>query len=197
MLHKFKRLRILAFFISVLILISLVDSTFAKYLTEAAGTTNLSIARWRIVINDQDIVSNNYITNTITPIYLENAHVSSGVFAPGVVGYFDLVIDTSEVDVSFEYKISTEINSESSVSDIKVTGYTINGGPIVEVDSQLNEIGQTVLHTDEESIRTIRVYITWDISEDRTMDNEQNTLAALSQEKAKLDVSLNFTQIID
>ena len=195
--YSFKRLRILAFLVSILIMFSLLQSTYAKYITEASGTSNMTIARWNIVVNEQDIISNNYITNTITPYYLENSHVASGVFAPGVVGYFDLVIDTSNVDVSFEYKISSELNTESSVADVTVIGYSINGGTINDIEGQLDEVGETVLYTNTETIRTVRIYITWDDSENRTMDNEQDTIAALSQEKAKLDVNINFTQIID
>ncbi len=196
-MNRFQRFKVLTFLVSVLIMFSLIQSTFAKYKTEAVGTTNMSIARWKIVVNEQDIMSNQYITNTLTPFFSGNSHVADGVIAPNAVGYFDLLIDCSEVDVSFDYTISSEINETSSVDDLKIIGYTVDGGPIIDVDGSLEDITETILFDDTDKTRNIRVFVTWDDSENRTMDNAADTLAALSQENAKLDININFTQLTD
>lgn len=190
------KFKFIVIFVAIFVLITSIQDTYGKYKSDATGTTNMSIARWNIVINNQDIVTNNYITNTLTPYFVENEHVASGVLAPSVVGYFDLNIDCSAVDVSFNYSISSSISETSSVDDLVVIGYSINGGAIVPVDGML-DFNETVLLSDQTKIRNIRIYIKWDDSETETMNNASDTLAALSGLSAKINVDVNFTQVIN
>ena len=85
---------------------------------------------------DQDIRNNSDITQTITPKFIENEHISSDIIAPLSEGYFDLIIDHTSADVSFEYEIATTVNETSSVQDIITTGYSINGGEITELTEE-------------------------------------------------------------
>lgn len=181
--------------ISLIFSIVTIKETYAKYKSSAAGTSSFSIARWKIVINNESILTNTSITNTITPILSGNEHVKDGVIAPRSEGYFDLIIDTTNVDVSYTYTINTNVSENSSVKDLLVTGYSINGNPKITISENNSTITNTVLQTSNLKIINLRIYITWDDSEKQTMDNAEDTLAALSQKNAGLNVLLSFTQV--
>ena len=172
-----------------------IRETYAKYVTTATGSANLTIARWKIAINNQNILSNTSITNTINPIFTENEHTNDGVIAPRSEGYFDIVIDTTDVDVSYEYTVNISTPAESIVQDLIVTGYSINGNPKIETHNNSTTIKNTVLKNSNNKIINLRVYIMWDDTENTTMDNADDTLASLSGEKANLDVTLSFVQV--
>lgn len=190
------KFKIIVTFMSVLIVISSIQDTYAKYKTDASGTTNMTIARWNINVNNQDILSNNYITNTLTPYFVDNEHVADGVIAPTAVGYFDVNIDCTKVDVSFNYHLTTEVDPSSSVDDLLVIGYSLNGGAIIPLSGTM-DINESLLFSSNEKIRNMRIYIKWDDSETGSMDNASDTLAALANGLAKINVNLHFTQEVD
>jgi len=172
-----------------------IKETYAKYTSSAIGDANMSIARWKIAINNQNILSNTSITNTIEPVFTGNENVSDGFIAPKSEGYFDIIIDTTNVDVSYQYTINTSPSQASSVKDLVITGYSLNNGPKIEIQNNNMSISNTVLKTSNISIINLRVYIKWDDSENAQMNNAEDTLASLSGEKAKLNVILSFIQV--
>jgi len=196
-MFSFKNLKLVLAFLSLFVLISSVEETYAKYNTEAEGQANVNIARWQISINNQDIITDSYITNVITPTLINNTYVKDGVIAPLAVGYFDLILNYTNVDVAFEYGITTSIATSSSVTDLKVTGYSIDGGTVIPVASNLDNVGGIVLLSDTPRIKTYRIYITWDDFEAETMNNSADTTAAINQGNAILNVGINFTQITE
>ena len=175
--------------------INTILDTYGKYFTKVDEEADIKIARWRILINGDDVRNNATTKETITPIFLGNENISSGVIAPHAEGYFDLIIDGSDADVSFKYDISINVNEASSVKDLIVTGYSINDGEIIP-STMDDVISNNVPLTQENKLINIRVFIKWDDSESSSMTNEDDTTATSNGVNAKLDVSLNFTQII-
>lgn len=173
----------------------MVQETYSKYNTSAFGSASMSIARWQIVVNGQDVVQSSYLTNTITPTIMSSDHVKEGVMAPRSVAYFDLVLDYSKVDTSFEYNIVTTVPQAEAVSDLKVTGYSENGGSIVPVNGAISNLTGTVLLTETQRTKTIRIYTTWEDSVTETMDNAADTDASLTNKKAVINVLINFKQL--
>ena len=170
----------------------LIHDSYAKYLTTLNETTNISVARWRILVNNNDIRNNSSATAVITPVFNPNSHIASNIIAPTSTGYFDLVIDSSGADVSFNYTVDVSVNNQSAVQDLVVTGYQINNGAVVNtVNTPL--IQNTVLYSSGVTTTTIRVFIQWDDSNSASMTNAQDTLAAGGT--AKMDVYLSFTQL--
>ena len=181
--------------IALLFVVLVVTDTYSKYLTEASGTTDIAIARWRILVNGQDIRNNADLSQVISPTIYQNNHIASNVIAPRSTGYFDLVIDCRDADVSFEYEIDISPNEDSSVTDLVATGYSIDGGSTVSMDRGDTISNQVLLSSHTQTI-SIRVYIEWDdTSNDATMDNEDDTEATKSGDDALLDVNLSFIQL--
>lgn len=172
-----------------------IRETYSKYITAASGDANIEIAKWKFSINNQDILSNSSFTNTISPIFTNNDNVNDGVMAPNSEGYFDIVVDTENVDVSFEYTVNVNVDNESVVKDIIVTGYSINNNPKIEISNNNSTIKNTILKNTNTKHINLRIYIKWDDSKNATMDNGQDTLASLSGEKAILNVILSFVQV--
>lgn len=188
--------------IFILLIISLSISTFfvsqsyAKYLSSASEEATIQIARWKILVNNKDIRDKSTVNTVITPVFNGNDNIASNIIAPTSEGYFDLLIDAREADVSFKYKIDISVNEESPVKDLIATKYTINDTTTTELTSGTQSIENTILHKDNTEIITIRVYIKWIDDENATMNNQEDTLATESTTPAKMNVSINFTQVV-
>lgn len=191
------------FFISILIIcltLILIAQTYAKYLTSTSGTASIPVAKWNIVLNNQSIKNNSDISSSIAPVFPGNENIASGIIAPTSTGYFDLSLDFSNVDVSCSYSINSTVDDSSLIKDLVITGYSIDDGPVVNLDDYNQTIENTILYTDTERTKNIRVFIMWnDDSENSTMTNQDDTSASSSSADstnvALFKVSINFKQI--
>lgn len=191
-----KKKLILLVVLSIILCLFFVQESLAKYITAADETANISIARWKILVNDEDIRDENTVNTVINPIFLGNDNIAENIIAPTSEGYFDLIIDAREADVSFKYKISMSVNQNSSVKDLVATKYVVNGGEPITMDINNQTIENTILYGNNNSTINIRVYIVWNDGDGSLMDNSADTLATTSGNSAMMNVSLNFTQVV-
>ena len=197
------KIKKILFFISILIIsltLVLIAQTYAKYLTSTSGTASIPVAKWNIVLNNQSIKNNSDISSSIVPVFSGNENIASGIIAPTSTGYFDLALDFSNVDVSCSYSINSTVDDSSLIKDLVITGYSIDDGPVVNLDNYNQPIENTILYTDTERTKNIRVFIMWnDDSESSTMTNQDDTSASSSSADstnvALFKVSINFKQI--
>lgn len=184
----------------LIISLSVIKSTYAKYITSANGDANINIARWKILVNNQDIEENKELSNVITPIFDGNDNIASNVIAPTAEGYFDILIDASNTDVSLKYEITTSDNAESAVSDLIISGYSLDDGErqqIISDDGQI-KIENEILYNSQDKDIKLRVYLKWndDDTNGATMDNQADTNATkIDTNLAKVNVNLKFIQI--
>lgn len=169
--------------------------TYAKYLTSANGTGDISIARWNISVNNISIKNGSDISATITPTFNGTDNIAPNIIAPNAEGYFDLNFNFTNVDVSFEYTVTVTPNLGSSVQDLVATSYKIDEGPLINLDSGINQIVRNIDLESKPATQKLRVFIKWKEDEDSTMDNAADTQAALSESPALLDVNISFKQI--
>lgn len=191
---KNRKLKIALAFFALFICLSQIQQTYAKYLDTKSGDTDFNIAKWKITVNNKDITEASTMSSLITPVYTENENVAKDVIAPGSEGYFDLDIDASETEVSFKYTITATSSENSAVTDLKITGYSLNNNSKIEVDGT-SEISNQVNYNDENKSLTLRVYFKWLDGTGEKMDNEKDTEASTSGSKAKLKVSMSFVQV--
>lgn len=191
-----KKRLILLVVLSIILCLFFVQESLAKYITAADETANISIARWKILVNDEDIRDENTVNTVINPVFLGNDNIAENIIAPTSEGYFDLIIDAREADVSFKYKISMSVNKNSSVKDLVATKYVVNGGEPITMDINNQTIENTVLYGNNNSTINIRVYIVWNDGDGSLMDNSADTFATTSGNSAMMNVSLNFTQVV-
>lgn len=192
-----RKLKFILAIIALVFCITQIQQTYAKYVDTKEGDTNFTVAKWKILVNNQDITEAATMSSLINPVYVQNDNVAEGVIAPGSEGYFDLVIDASKTEVSFQYNISVTTSENSSVKDLIITGYTLNDGALIPVDSELNNISNTVYYYSENKVNSLRVYFKWLDGDGESMDNSADTEASLSNNSAKLKVNLSFIQTKD
>ncbi len=187
-------LGVLLFLISALFLFNF---TYAKYRKNVGSSASVKLASWDILVNNESILGKDSLSQIIQPIFDENDYVKSGVVAPGSLGYYDIVLDAKNTDVSFQYKITSEIALESDVKDFIITSYEINPSDVsVKVDYS-NDTGilGNMLHNSPAI--TIRIYVQWnDNILNETMDNAEDTKAASKADaKALLNAKITFSQL--
>ncbi len=195
LLHN-RKFKLLIACMSLILLLDLMQDTYAKYISSADATGNLTIAKWSFLVNEQDVLSNNDFTNTILPEFDSNANIASGVIAPTATGYFEVEIDSSEVGVSFDQVISLAQGDDNTVDDIVFTGYKKGNGNVVAFapNTTSTSITSTQLLNDPNTVNKYRFYIAWnDNSATETMDNADDTEAAVSG-TAAVSVNIQFIQ---
>lgn len=200
-----KKFLLLLIGILICFLIFSIAQIYAKYLTSANGKSDINIARWNISVNNKSIKNNSDISSSIEPIFTGNAHIAPNIIAPTAEGYFDLVFDFSNADVSFNYEINVSADENSSVSDLVSTGFSVvDSDQIPENWSKTTfenfnqTISDNILLNSNISKRTIRVYILWNDDETTSqMTNEQDTDSTKQDNPALLNVNISFTQIAD
>lgn len=174
-----------------IITFSVIQTTYAKYVTNLNANANISISYWNILVNNQNITENSDLSAVMTVVLPGNEYAKSDVLVPGSTGYFDLNIDSSQVTVPFTATISTAINEASSLkTDFVVTGYSINGGEIIELtdtNSFTYSIGSDVSNT------LITIYTTWI---DDGLDSTEDTSLGILGGTAILDVNVKFEQTV-
>ena len=174
-----------------IITFSVIQTTYAKYVTNLDANANISISYWNILVNNQNIVENSDISATMNAVFPGNEFMKNDVIVPGAVGYFDLNIDSSNVTVPFSTTVTTSINEASALTtDFVVVGYSINNGEIIELVDTNSFSCDISLDTDT---TIIRIYIIW---LDDGLDSVEDTALGIAGGTAILDVYLNFEQII-
>ena len=199
-IRRFNLIHIGIFLFISSILIVVMYSTYSKYITSISSDADMSIASWKILVNNQDITSGASLSNIITPVFPGNNDIASGVIAPGAEGYFDILIDATDTDVSFRYTISISDSTDSAVSDLVVSGYTIDNGQRQNVTVSDNPFStsNTISYNAQDKDVSIRIYFKWndDALDGATMDNADDTETTLDEDNvAGVSVNLNFTQI--
>ena len=180
-------------FCSLYVTICLANETYAKYVSAATSTASSSIARWRILVNNDDISVGATSTSLITPVFPGSEDISSNVIAPNAEGYFDLILDATNVDVSFDYSITVEPNENSPVTELVATKYAINGSEPVNFATGVNTLEGTVSLSDINRTINIRIFIKWDDSLN-LMTNAQDTNTTVGNQAGLLDVTVHAIQ---
>lgn len=180
--------------ISLFNCLNLIQDTFAKYSSDVNTSTNISIAKWNILINNNDIKNNKDFSNSVVAVFTGNENTNDGVIAPTAEGYFDVVVNVSNVDVSYKMNMDIGVSNDSAVRDLVITGYSVNNGPITNLNTSSYTISSNVSHLDTVRIYTYRFYVKWDDSENSTMSNAEDTNTTINSGKAKFDIVASFIQ---
>ena len=200
------RIKILVALIPLCLFLCFISNTYSRYVADTTGNLKMSFAKWQILVNNEDITSNTSTSFDLTPIINENAHVKSNKIAPSSSGYFDIDIDPSNVDVSFNYNITLDVLNEN-IPDLIITKYAIlnsdnnNKSENITYQNIENNIIEGSLEveniaTDNDEIEstnfepfTIRICFEWYEGNDDTMKNEADTLIGSNSDNNDLEIS--------
>lgn len=113
-------------------------------------------------------------------------------------GYFDLVVDTSEVDLAVKYTITATLLNTNEIADCKIIGYSFPGqiDTITYLNDSNTEVQGSVAAEYDSS--TIRIYVSWDDNEEtESLNDTQDTSIALNSGKAVIQANVSFEQLIN
>lgn len=202
----FKRLRLLILFASLSVTMGFMSNTYSRYVADTNGDIKIGFAKWQIVVNSNDITDNSVSTINITPTMKPNEHVEENTVAPSSSGYFDIVIDPSNVDVSFDYSISLDLVNEN-MPDLIISEYAFlsntykEGDKITYIPLEDSTITNTyeLAENDKEPF-TIRVCFEWFEGENENMDDAADTQvgvdAGTNDTNLQIQASIHFEQKI-
>lgn len=199
-----KKLRILLVLVSLSLTLGLMSNTYSRYIADATGDLKVLFAKWQILVNETDITNNSSTTIHFVPIIEENEFVTNNTIAPSSKGYFDIAIDPSNVEVSFNYTITLDLLNED-MPDLMITKYAILNNTYLEGDEVQTETlttnsitGTLQYDNSQENFQfepfTIRVYFEWYEGENETMDDEADSI--IGQKAATEDTSLQIKTTI-
>ncbi|MBQ8132708.1 MAG: hypothetical protein IJ193_09475 [Bacilli bacterium] len=197
------KFRFLVVLMSLSITLCLMSNTYSRYVADTTGNVEVSFSKWQILVNETDITNGNTSSITLTPVVEENANVKSNKLAPSSKGYFDIDIDPSNVELSFNYNISLSVVNQN-MPDIMITKYAIldsdyeEGDQITQNVIQNNTI-QGSLNYDKNTENfafepmTIRIYFEWYEGNNETMDDDDDTLLGINADTNTLQMQVNMT----
>ena len=186
-----KKVKAFIAIIALFYCVTLIQSTYAKYVSGLDANTNLAIARWKIMLNDVDITTESSFTGDITPVLNGSTYVNEGVIAPAASGYFDIIIDGSETDVSFQYNLTVTQADDNTISDLRVTGYQIGTDPVTNYTGTISNV---INSADTTKARTVRFFVDWFDGDGEVMDNAADT-ASTNDGIASFKVNVNVVQV--
>ena len=179
----------------IIISLLIIRSTYAKYLTSIDGGTNVNIAQWNLILNKQDILQNSDFSSTLSLKVPKSDYYIEDYMVPGATGYYDLIIDSSNVSLPFRFHITCSVAENSDIKDAKIIGYSRNGNSqITYLDDSKKEITDSVAETVDTC--SVRVYVKWiDNDSSETMNDTNDTSVALNNGNAIITTNISFEQI--
>ena len=196
------KLKILIVFVIFAFALSIVSNTYSRYVAAAEENIDLALANWQILLNDEDITNSSESIGTINPVILENENVANNKLAPSSVGYFDINIDASSVELSFNYNII--INKNEVLDDLLITKYKLiedgfDPEEVESIDVVNNEINGTIDYSETNLIKPfkIRVFFEWFDSENEKSNDENDTEIVKTHDSLTIDATIRFTQKIE
>ncbi len=202
-----KKVKLILVLISLSIATCLMSNTYSRYVADTTGNIDALFSKWQIMVNSTDITNGNVSTIQFTPTIVANPNVAANTVAPSSTGYFDIVIDPSNVDLSFDYDITLSITN-NNMPDLLLTKYAVlptDNSAITYTDLTDNLISSSMLYDNETenfSFKsfTIRVCFEWREGKDETMNDAADTLvgttAATEDTSFTINANISFKQII-
>ena len=202
MKNKCKILFIIA---SLALTLSLMSNTYSRYVANTTGNLDMAFSNWQILVNEIDIIEENSSTIQISPVLLENENIAVNKVAPSTEGYFDINIDPTNVDMSFNYQVNIEVLNEN-IPDLIITKYAILddtytvGDEIVLENLENNTVSGNLKYQQGNTFKpfTIRIYFEWYDEADGSMTDEMDTevghQAATENTTLQIAATIKFEQ---
>lgn len=180
---------------AIMIFISIyeIKNTYGLFESKKEIDIDKSVAKWNIYINDNNL--NTTETFTIDNFtFQETDTVAKDKIAPGILGWFDILIDARDTQVSIIYEITFDFTSLSSNITVEKIE-EINGREIIKTGPNTYSNYITLDDINNNVKDTIRVYIKWNNDEE---NNENDTnIGIIKNNSIKIPVSITVSQYLN
>lgn len=184
-----KKSLLFMFFLMLFFTLYQIVDTYALFESNKNYEVTKDIAKWIIKVNGNDVTkTDSFVVKQIN--YDDSEYVIKGKIAPSLKGYFDIVIDAKEAEVSSLYNIVfdfTNLSSSLKISSIE----ELNGNNLLL--SNIDTYSGVILLSDDNKIHTIRVTLFWENNED---NNEQDSLIGTENKVINIPISVNILQYL-
>ena len=180
---------------AIMIFISIyeIKNTYGLFESKKEIDIDKSVAKWNIYINDNNL--NTTETFTIDNFtFQETDTVAKDKIAPGILGWFDILIDARDTQVSIIYEITFDFTSlPSNITVEKIE--EINGREIIKTGPNTYSNYITLDDINNNVKDTIRVHIKWNNDEE---NNENDTnIGIIKNNSIKIPVSITISQYLN
>ena len=187
-----KRITFLVVLSILLLVIFFSTYSYALFESDITGNVETNVASWKIKINN-DLVSegqeSEFVIDSINYTQTDS-NVRSGKFAPGIEGYYDLIIDPTDTEVSIKYSI---IIDDFETENLKVDRLELlSGGTLTAEGNTYTNIIPLNDHTPQ----TIRFYLIWTDLNTKESNIEDSKIGVRDNPDVKIPVTVNLIQYL-
>lgn len=179
----------------LIITVFIILKTYGLFETKTELNVQSEVGKWVILVNNTDITQQENTKFSVDKIiWDQNDEVKEGKIAPGASGYFDIVIDPTDTDVSVRYDIGFDF-SEFENTNITITSIQeINDKKIVKTGDNKYTGIITLDEISAGTTNTIRVNIAWENNEEN--NEHDSNLSSVPNTILNIPVTINVSQYL-
>lgn len=191
-MNNMKRVLLLISLLMLFFTIYLTMDTYALFESNKNYDVSSDIAKFVIKVNGSEAKTEEFVVDSIA--YYENEYVIENKIAPLVDGYFDIVIDAEEVDVSLRYDIEFDFSS-LSIPGLVISSITeLGGNTLVLTDKDTYSGVITLADMDSSTVNTVRVSISW--QNDEANNEVDSSWGMVADKVISIPVNVKLTQYL-
>lgn len=191
-MNNMKRVLLLISLLMLFFTIYLTMDTYALFESNKNYDVSSDIAKFVIKVNGSEAKTEEFVVDSIA--YYENEYVIDNKIAPLVDGYFDIVIDAEEVEVSLRYDIEFDFSS-LSIPGLVISSITeLGGNTLVLTDKDTYSGVITLADMDSSTVNTVRVSISW--QNDEANNEVDSSWGMVANKVISIPVNVKLTQYL-
>lgn len=191
-MNNMKRVLLLISLLMLFFTIYLTMDTYALFESNKNYDVSSDIAKFVIKVNGSEAKTEEFVVDSIA--YYENEYVIDNKIAPLVDGYFDIVIDAEEVEVSLRYDIEFDFSS-LSIPGLVISSITeLGGNTLVLTDKDTYSGVITLADMDSSTVNTVRVSISW--QNDEANNEVDSSWGMVADKVISIPVNVKLTQYL-
>ena len=185
-----KRWLIILFIISFTLTAYEISKSYGLFETEKDIIVNADIGKFQIKVND-DLINETTTFSVSNFNVTGDSNVRENYFAPGTNGYFDIVIDPNDTEVSIYYEIviHTELINNQQIHLTRIENVDKPDLTVVRPNTYSGIIPLADIVNGD--ITTIRFYVEWDNNEN---NNVIDSLYGNSSSRFDIPMEITFSQ---
>ena len=186
-----KKLIVLLSIILVLLILSVVGYTYAKYRTQVKGGAQADIAKWSFTVNENsEEIETIKLQDTISKA-VDEKFLKKGKIAPGTTGKFIIDIDATGTEVGLNYDVKFA-NEHNKPTNLKFT----YGGQTYNTLAELQEATKgTIYVNDTNKTKNLEIGWVWEY-ETGTEETQKNNNDTTDTNEGIVDLNYTFDIVV-
>ncbi len=172
----------------------LLVSTYGIFESNIFRDVDIDIAKWEVEINGSKLSESQKTFSIDDIIWTSNGSVLEGKIAPGVEGYFDILIDPKRTDVAIRYDVTYDMTMIEELSFLTITKIEELGSNELVLTNENTYTGIIDLEDiSSKQSHVIRTHIKW---EDKEENNYKDYEIGTTIETFEIPISINVSQYL-